>query len=284
MTFIKPGSASPGGATQRSLVTFYRHGLRMSELWLDEAVPLQHASCDVLLLRQYKTAPERALSSPFVSLAIDLSQSAESLLQGLNSGTKYEVRRAEGKDQVLCVHEPTVDEQVCLQFQKFYDEFALSKGLALSSIRELLARARAGALCVSRAVYAGRTVVWHVYAATTKQVTLQYSASHFRQLDDNDTRAAIGRANRLLHWKDMLYFKGMDFEVYDFGGLYVGEEDQARLKINRFKEGFGGLRVEKVDAALALTLRGWAYLRLRQLLSVEQRMDLQRKLQTVFRR
>jgi hypothetical protein len=284
MTRIEPGSASPGGATQRALVTFYRHGLRVAELWLDEPAPLHQASCDVLLLRQYKAAPERAFSSPFVSLAIDLSQSAESLLQGLSSGTKYEVRRAEGKDQVLCVNEPAVEEEVCLQFQRFYDEFALSKGVPLLSIRELLARARAGALRMSRAVYAGETVVWHVHAASTKQVTLLYSASHFRQLDDNETRAAIGRANRLLHWKDMLHFKGMGFEVYDFGGWYAGEEDQARLKINKFKEGFGGLRVEQVNAALALTLRGWVYLRMRQLLSLEQRMYLLHKIQTLLRR
>jgi hypothetical protein len=282
MMSLEPTPAAPR-AREETLARFTRHGLRMAELWLDEPLT-QPASCDVLLLRQYTRAPERAFSSPFHSLRLDLTQSEEALLQGLNRDTKYKVRRAEGKDQVVCIEEPAADEDMCLRFQAFYDEFAASKGVAMIARHELLARARAGALCISRAVYAGETVVWHVHAATAKRATLLHSASHFRQLDDADTRAAIGRANRLLHWKDMLHFKARGLEVYDFGGWYAGNDDQALLKINQFKEGFGGVRVVQVNAALALTWRGWMYLRLRQLFSPQQRSRLQLKLRAALRR
>lgn len=269
--------------TERTLVRFRRHSLRMAEQWLDEPVA-DAVDCDVLLLRQYTGAPERAFSNRFVSLTIDLSQSEESLLQGLNRDTKYKIRRAQGKDQVICIQEPVGDDDLCLRFQAFYDEFAVSKGVARISGQELLARARAGTACFSRAVIGGETVVWHVHAATNKRAALLHSASHFRQHDDNDKRAAIGRANRLLHWNDMLHFKAIGLEVYDFGGWYAGDDDQALLKINQFKEGFGGVRAAQVNAALALTWRGWIYLRLRQLLSAQVRSTLQLKLQAILQR
>lgn len=255
----------------------------MAEQWLDEPV-LRPEGCDLLLLQQYTSAPSGAVCSPFVTLTLDLTRDEQVLLQGLNRDTKYKVRRAEIKDQVLCIQEPVADEELCRRFQAFYDEFAASKGVGLLSTTELLARARAGALRISRAVYQDRTVVWHVHAATQQRASLLYSASHFRQLDDSDTRAAIGRANRLLHWKDMLAFKAAGLKVYDFGGWYSGTEDEALLKINQFKEGFGGTRVDQVNAAMALSWRGWAYMRLRQLLPARQRKLLQIRLQAMLRR
>jgi len=268
---------------ERRMVRFSKHGLRMAEQWLDEPVVRAH-DCDVLLLQQYTHAPKGGFESPFQSLALDLSRSEEDLLQGLNRDTKYKVRRAESKDQVACIQETMADEAMCLQFKAFYDEFAASKGIGLLSTAELLARCSAGALRLSRAVYRGETVVWHVHAATAERAALLYSASHFRHQDDNDARAAIGRANRLLHWNDILGCKAAGLKVYDFGGWYAGTEDDALLKINQFKEGFGGTRVTQVNAAMPLSWRGWAYLKLRQLMSARQRKLLQLKLQALLRR
>lgn len=277
------GSQPAEAAIARSLVRYPKHGLRMAELWLDEPTA-RPEDCDLLLLHQYSQAPVGAFGTPFATLTLDLSKDADALLQGLNRDTKYKIRRAEGKDQVVCVQEPSAGEALCRQFMSFYNEFALAKGVAPVSEIEFEARARAGALRFSRAVYREETVVWHVHAATTERATLLYSASHFRDLDDADARAAIGRANRLLHWKDILACKSQGLAVYDFGGWYAGSEDQALLKINQFKEGFGGTRVEQVNAAMALTWRGWVYLKLRHLLSPRQRKQLQLRLQAIRRR
>ncbi|MFN0186061.1 MAG: hypothetical protein ACKVQR_19780 [Aquabacterium sp.] len=232
------------------------------------------------MLFQYSSSPAGAFATPFSTLTLDLARTEDELLQGLNRDTKYKVRRAEGKDQVVCLMEPNSDEALCRRFQAFYDEFATGKGVSRIGAEELLARGRAGTIRFSRADWGGQTVVWHVHALTTERATLLYSASHFRQLDDNETRATIGRANRLLHWKDILAFKAAGLKVYDFGGWYAGQDDEALLRINQFKEGFGGVRVDQVNAAMALTWRGWLYLRLRSLLSPQQRKALQLKLQS----
>jgi len=43
-----------------------------------------------------------------------------------------------------------------------------------------------------------------------------------------------------LHWFDIQYFKTYSFINYDFGGWYSGSTDIKKLRINKFKEEFGG--------------------------------------------
>jgi len=53
--------------------------------------------------------------------------------------------------------------------------------------------------------------------------------------------------------------------LYDFGGWYQGRDDQELLRINAFKEEFGGRHVREFHAAVPITLRGRAVLRARDL-------------------
>jgi hypothetical protein len=259
------------------MVMYRKHGLRMAELWLDAPI-VPPAGCDLLVLHQYSRLPARAVGKPFSTLTINLLVPEEQLLEGLNRDTKYKVRRAASKDLVECVHEPHASDEICHAFHAFYEEFAVAKGLDRLSMDELLARARGGTLRFSRAIHAGTTIVWHVHAVGAHSASLLHSASLFRQMDDNEARAIIGRANRLLHWRDMLEFKAEGKGVYDFGGWYAGQDNADLLRINQFKEGFGGQRTDQVNAGLALSWRGWVYLKLRQYFSAQQRRAIRAKI------
>lgn len=259
------------------MVRYRKHGLRMAELWLDAPI-VPPAGCDLLVLNQYSRLPPRAVGWPFSTLTINLHVAEEQLLEGLNRDTKYKVRRAASKDLVECVQEPLASDDVCQAFHAFYEEFAVAKGLDRLPLQQLLARARAGTLRFSRAVHAGTTIVWHVHVLGEHSASMLHSASLFRQMDDNEARAIIGRANRLLHWNDMLAFKAEGRGVYDFGGWYAGQEDADLLRINQFKEGFGGQRTDQVNAGLALSWRGWLYLKLRQYFSAQQRRAIRAKI------
>jgi hypothetical protein len=259
------------------MVKYPKHGLRMAELWLDAPIE-RPPGCDLLMLRQYSQLPPHAVGWPFTTLTISLQGSEEQLLEGLNRDTKYKVRRAASKDQVECLYETEGSAALCAEFLAFYNDFAQAKGLPGLPAAELLARAQGGALCISRAVREGVTLVWHVHAVTPHKATLLHSASQFRQLDDNEARAVVGRANRLLHWRDMLTFKEQGMSVYDFGGWYAGEQNEDLLRINQFKEGFGGVRTEQFNAGIALSWRGWIYLKLRQHFSEPQRRAMRAKI------
>lgn len=71
-------------------------------------------------------------------------------------------------------------------------------------------------------------------------VLLLYSASLFRTSDHATDRAAAGRANRFLHWHDMLHFKMSGCATYDPGGIDVFGRSWETARIASFKRGFGG--------------------------------------------
>jgi hypothetical protein len=88
-----------------------------------------------------------------------------------------------------------------------------------------------------------------------ERVRLLHSVSLFRS-EDRDRQALIGRANRLLHWKDMCAWRARGVGLYDFGGEYHGEEDAAQVRIAAFKRGFGGEVVPIYSGVRGITLVG----------------------------
>ena len=109
-------------------------------------------------------------------------------------------------------------------------------------------------------------MVWHAYLRSNHRATLLYSASLFRKFDSSALRNKMGRANRFQHWQDIQRFKAEGVSVYDFGGWYEGNRDQERLRINRFKEEFGGEIVKNYICERALTVKAKVFLRVRRLL------------------
>ena len=91
---------------------------------------------------------------------------------------------------------------------------------------------------------------------------LVHSVSLFRDRDPA-YRALVGRANRWLHWRDLLLFKAQGVKRYDWGGMFEDESGPGHAGINRFKRSFGGQRVRCWDCTLGVTLRGRAWLPLR---------------------
>lgn len=61
----------------------------------------------------------------------------------------------------------------------------------------------------------GKPAVFHTYILAGKTARLYQSCSEFR-FDGNAHRNAISRANRFLHWRDMLELKGLGFDTYDW--------------------------------------------------------------------
>lgn len=253
----------------------------MAEQWLDEEV-VRPRGVDVLLLQQYTALPAGGRSNEFHSLAIDLTQPEEAVLAGINATVRSHIRRAEKRDGIQCVHEPEITDAVIEEFGTFYDDFAAGKALPPLARDEFLGRARAGSLVLSRALRQGRTLVWHAHVVAGGQASMLHSSSLFRGVADKDEQAVIGRANKLLHWKDMLHFKQHGLRIYDFGGWYAGTEDQALLGINTFKERFGGRKVHQRNGAVPLSVKGWLYLALRHSMSARRRKVIGNRLRRLL--
>ena len=141
-------------------------------------------------------------------------------------------------------------------FIEFFDRFASVKGLPPAPAERLHTLAAAGALDLTKVTRHDEALVWHAYLRAGNRARLLHSASLYREQGDTVTRNLIGRANRYLHWHDLLRYKDSAVRVFDFGGWYEGSDDEELLRINAFKEEFGGRVVREFHCAVPASVRG----------------------------
>jgi hypothetical protein len=194
----------------------------------------------------YKQSPAKGFApgyirKPFFTKTINLKQSQDAIEAGFDRNTLYEIRRAI-KDGVETYTDGDIED-----FIKVYNEFAETKNLA-GIDRASLTRYKAN-LVITYAVHNSHNLVMHVYLAdrAIQRVRLLHSASLFRKEHNAQIKATIGRANRLLHLKDMIFFQNEGFSVYDLGGYAPGTKDAALMRINQFKDCFGGTLLAETD-------------------------------------
>lgn len=243
------------------MVLYEKSHLKLAEFFYDEREAETRA--DIVRYRFRPRPVEGCRSTGFHTLVCDLSLELDALLARMHKQTRYEIRRAAQED---LHYEPDAhpgDWRV-EQFIFAYDGFAKSKGLPPANRERLLGLQRHGALDLSRMVGPdGGALVWHAHIRTERRIRLLHSASLFRGAGKAEA-ALIGRANRLLHWLDIERCRVEGLDVYDFGGWYEGETDVEKLRINQFKQGFGGEIVQQYNADSPRTWKGQAALGIRQ--------------------
>lgn len=177
---------------------------------------------------------------PFFTKVIDISAPQEVFEAAFEKNTIYEIKRAL-RDGVT-----TAPEHSLTCFINFYNLFASSKQLPKLSANFYNYQSN---IVITKAIYNNQAVVMHAYITDMqlKRVRLLYSASLYRNETDTQLRAVTGRANRLLHFNDMCFFKQQGFQIYDLGGYALGTNNQALLRINDFKDSFGGKLLEESD-------------------------------------
>jgi len=230
------------------------------EVWYDEK-PSRDCAVDIVVHHQRPTPIANARHVPFLSLISDLSIDEHAIADQFSRECRYKIRRAESKDalrfEIITEPRGRLDE-----FHAFYDAFAIQKSIEPSDRRWLLAACEARQLLLTSARRNDEAVVWHAYVICGSVARLQYSASCFRNRQ-SDYRALVGRANRWLHWQDMLRFRTIGMGRYDWGGLFDDDSTAEHAGINNFKRSFGGQPERSYDCTVPITVKGRLYLPLR---------------------
>jgi hypothetical protein len=239
-------------------ITFRRRGLRVREVYFDDEAGIAKRGADFVRVVGMPQACDGAAARRSHTAVVDLSLSSDDLLAAMAKGTRYEIRRARDKDGVDAVCFDRPEPSIIREFADYYDEFAASKSLTPMFRPRLEALAEEGALMLSRAPAGGDVMVWHAYAHAGRHALLLYSASHFRVNEDPADRAVAGRANRFLHWHDMLHFKMNGCVYYDLGGIDIEGRAEETARIASFKRGFGGFIRPTYAWSTPATLRGKA--------------------------
>lgn len=246
------------------MIVHRKNLLRIAEYW-DGEEP-KFAGVDLVRCFQQPQPLEGMICRDFYTILLDLTRDPEQLLSAMNRDMRYEIRRAAASDQLTYDCRNGQDTKVFQQFCDYYDQFAAGKAQPKIDRAWLSLLAGAGSMALSQVSSSGETLVWHAYHRSPHRATLFYSASLFRKFDSSAMRNKIGRANRYQHWQDLQHFKAEGISVYDFGGWYHGDTDTERLRINKFKEEFGGEIVKNYICERALTVKAKLFLWVRRLL------------------
>jgi hypothetical protein len=243
----------------------------------EEPVPVD---VDIIHYIQRPSPVPGSYSSVFCTIVLDLGREPDVLLAAMHRNTRNEIRHGmrKGLRHLGWSNNRAVLEHAC----DFYDRFAGLKGLPPADRRYLRRLLRAGRLDLSVVRDGDRELVWHAYYRTPQRVLNLISASLFMAHADATERALIGIANRYHTWMDMLMYKQADIPIFDQGGWYDGTADQEKLRINNFKERFGGTIVRNYDCHRPITLKGRLMLDMRYLMD---RVGIDRwKMQLLVRR
>ena len=168
----------------------------------------------------------------FYSVAVSLNKPEEELFKDIKKSTRNEIRRA-SKEGVKCgLLSNTVEG---LKIHKDYYE---KNGLGSVSVDRYLNDLQ---VRVTVAMYQAKVISVHTYLLCDQKKIVRLLFSSTIPIEYGVEGNVVGWANRSLHWYDIKYFKAMGFDIYDFGGIAVGDKlDSKTEKINRFKKLFGG--------------------------------------------
>lgn len=240
------------------MIVFKYGGIfRVGEIFFNN--PIISPDVDLLRCRQMSSPDGLVAFQTQSTILINLKKTKEELNDDIESSARYEIRRAEQKDGTKCQLFSSLNatESILSELVIEYDRFAKTKKIRPINLTRLQLLKAKKMLFISRAIDSSGVVLsWHVYLISSGRVRLLYSLSSYRNLENASDRAKVGRANRLLHWYDILSFKSIGYEFYDFGGYYVGDTDLAKLRINSFKAQFGGERRIEYNGFRILNIKG----------------------------
>jgi len=159
------------------------------------------------------------------------------LLKSFSKNTTYEIMRSIRDNLIEIDTDATMSE-----FVPLYNEFATSRNWKNFRVRDEMLNNYRITICKLN----NKPIISHLYFLdyNSMRVCLESSVSIPDNINNGVSKSFIGRSNRHLHYADMLCFKNMGFELYDFGGFDNNNTmDEKKTGINKFKSGFNGTLV-----------------------------------------
>ena len=237
------------------MIIYKSRFLTRGEVWFDSE-PGDTCSVDWILYNQCSRPVPGTRVNHFYTYAVDLTQSVDELKSRLDKDTVSKIRRGRDRDEITCENCNLRDRKVMERFEQTYNVFAAIKGLEPLERGRMESMAEAGALELRAAKDSqGNILVYHGNFCDNGRVAGLISVSLFRKLADKAARGLIGRANRFLIWTGFLHYKEQGMKWFDFGGWYHGT-DPAMLKVNHFKQSFGGQVLREYQCERIVTLKG----------------------------
>jgi hypothetical protein len=174
------------------------------------------------------------------TVELNLEQDVDVIYANFRNTVKQEIRKSEKEGVVCDFRQDNIDE-----FVQFYNDFAHAKKIYPTSKNRIIEMG--DSLKMSYATLNGQLLVAHSYLVDEEVGIARLFHSASKRLDETVDRNVIGRANKLLTYKDILYFKEKGYKILDFGGYLDNAQDKSMQGINEFKMSFGGEKVTCIN-------------------------------------
>ncbi|MDP4179699.1 MAG: hypothetical protein Q8942_01255 [Bacillota bacterium] len=218
--------------------------LKLEEVYYAQDHATYKTNADIVLF--YQCVKSQEVCHNKNTLHIDLSKDEEALFSDLHEHTRRELMRARNDSNKYIFNENPTMEQF-IEFCDFYNVFASTKGItSIDPVSYKLLLENNSFIITKMLDNEDKVLCYHTYIVDGHRARTQHSCSQFRNSEDKNYRALVGRANRELHWKDMMTFKEKEFSIYDFGGLALND-DPVMKNIDKFKMSFGGKIVTEYE-------------------------------------
>lgn len=173
------------------------------------------------------------------TIELNLKESTDILFANFSKQIRQQVKIAENEGTSYYFH-TDID-----QFVSFFNDFALKKDTYTTSKEKIIDMGNS--IKLSFAKNNGQILAAHSYLVDEEIGIVRHLHSATKRLDVHYDRNLIGRANKYLTVKDILYFKELGFKVFDFGGYAKDTHDESLKGINNYKLLFGGEIVNCID-------------------------------------
>jgi hypothetical protein len=245
------------------VIELRRKALLRRELWFDE--PWDKKGADLLVFYHWKDPVNASAFSEVHSLEIDLTRDSADIFAGFESSTRNQINRA-ARDGIVFKCWPKPPGEVVDKFFSALRAFTAERNLGAGEPVWMRDYAAQNALLLTQAVSADtEPLTWHSYARVGTTVRQLHSVSAPAGPSPGQKQLA-GVSNRYLYWMDILECRKLGIERFDFGGWYSGTGDEKLLRVNRFKEQFGGVKTLRYHSMMPASAKGAVYLGLRKLL------------------
>jgi hypothetical protein len=233
--------------------------LTIAEIWYNEKEEYNH-KIDLIKYNYIKNPHPNAIQKKTAATPlIDLTMDEDEIFNRIRKSAKYHIKRASDRDEIVTETFFSIGEcnnNKISQYIEYFNQYARTKNKKLLDKREFYPYLQYKTFCIRWAKdNENKILAMHSYVVSDNRARLYQSCSHFRESNDTAITNKIARANRLLHWDDILFFKEIGLSLYDLGGWHLGS-DKERLAINYFKEAFGGFINTEYSYIVPLTLRG----------------------------
>lgn len=235
------------------LLTRKKYGITIREIYFSNQV-LKKGNADIDFYIQCKATTKN--KKLFHTILIDLAQSEDLIFANFSKNCKYEIRRAKEKDNLITQTTFAPDQELLNRFIEFYNAFAAFKKVPPANIDKIKLLIEQRNLCITYISPNGEiqsALAMHCYICDTSRIRLYLSATYPRTFNAADDKQIIGRANKLLHWEDIVSAKNKGILLYDLGGISTN----GNLKgIDSFKQQFGGEKTLEYNQIIGKTFKG----------------------------